>query len=176
MNNSFSDIFDNGIVRIALIGVLGILTLFLLAQTITTAENFGRPGVPATDTVTVQGSGQATLPPDVARVSFTVENTAAAVADAQAACADLDGCCVDPEPFSRAVTRVVGSYSEDLKLNAAAFVAVRAEYAELVDTAAGGMRLQCPATLFVGRHHRQRRHARFWSSRGCSVSIAFILL
>jgi hypothetical protein len=63
------------------------------------------------------------------------------VADAQAACADLDGCCVDPEPFSRAVTRVVGSYSEDLKLNAAAFVAVRAEYAELVDTAAGGMRL-----------------------------------
>lgn len=84
-NNPLYEIFDNGGVRIALIGVLAILALFLLAQTITIAADFGRPAGPATDTVTVQGSGQATLPPDVARVSFTVENTAAAVADAQAA-------------------------------------------------------------------------------------------
>lgn len=84
-NNPFHDIFDNGGVRIALMGVLGILALFLLAETITIAANFGRPDVPATDTVTVQGSGQATLPPDVARISFTVEHTAATVADAQAA-------------------------------------------------------------------------------------------
>ncbi len=83
--NHFDDIFSNGGVRIALTGALSILALFLLAQTITTAENFGRPSVPATDTVTVQGDGQATLPPDVARVSFTVEHTAPAVADAQAA-------------------------------------------------------------------------------------------
>lgn len=80
-----SEIFDNNSVRLALIGTLSILALFLLAETITVAANFGRPGVPATDTVTVQGSGQATLPPDVARVSFTVQNTAVAVADAQAA-------------------------------------------------------------------------------------------
>lgn len=84
-NNSFFDMFDNGGVRIALTGALAILALFLLAETITLATNFGRPDVPATDTVTVQGQGQATLAPDVARVSFTVENTAAAVADAQAA-------------------------------------------------------------------------------------------
>ena len=84
-NNPFDEIFSSGGVRIALIGALSILALFLLAQTITIAADFGRPGVPATDTVTVQGSGQATLPPDGARVSFTVENTAAAVADAQAA-------------------------------------------------------------------------------------------
>ncbi|MCX6788022.1 MAG: SIMPL domain-containing protein [Candidatus Kaiserbacteria bacterium] len=84
-NNPLYEIFDNGGVRIALIGALAILALFLLAQTITIAANFGRPGVPATDTVTVQGSGQATLPPDVARISFTVENKAATVADAQAA-------------------------------------------------------------------------------------------
>lgn len=84
-DHPFLNIFgDNGI-RIALTGALSILTLFLLAQTITTAENFGRPGIPATDTITVQGSGQATLPPDVARISFTVQNTAATVADAQAA-------------------------------------------------------------------------------------------
>ena len=41
--------------------------------------------MPATDTITVQGDGQATFAPDVARISFTVENTKATVADAQAA-------------------------------------------------------------------------------------------
>jgi len=38
-----------------------------------TIGNLGRPANPATDTITVQGDGQATLPPDVAKVSFTVE-------------------------------------------------------------------------------------------------------
>lgn len=85
MNNPLSEIFENGGVRLALIGTLSILALFLLAETITIATNFSRSGVPATDTITVQGSGQATLPPDVARVSFTVQNTAATVALAQAA-------------------------------------------------------------------------------------------
>ena len=86
MNNNFIDeFFSNNTVRIALTGVLSILALFLLAQTITIAENFGRSSTPATDTVTVNGTGQATLPPDVAKVSFTVQNTAPSVADAQAA-------------------------------------------------------------------------------------------
>jgi uncharacterized protein YggE len=47
--------------------------------------NFGRPSNPATDTITVNGNGQATLPPDVANISFTVQNTSASVSDAQAA-------------------------------------------------------------------------------------------
>src|ERR1035437_4037005 len=81
----FNEIFSSGGMRVALIGSLSILALFLLAQTITLAKDFGRAGTPATDTITVNGDGQATLPPDVARVSFTVENTAATVADAQAA-------------------------------------------------------------------------------------------
>ena len=76
--------FDNKSVRIALIAVLSVLALFLLAQTMIAAGNFGRPSAPATDTVTVQGNGQATLPPDVARISFTVQNTSATVSDAQA--------------------------------------------------------------------------------------------
>lgn len=84
-NNSFFDVFDNRSARIAFVGVLGILALFLLAETINITQDFGRPGVPATDTVTVNGSGRATLPPDVARVSFTVQHTDATVADAQAA-------------------------------------------------------------------------------------------
>ncbi|MDP2655376.1 MAG: SIMPL domain-containing protein [bacterium] len=84
-NNSLYEIFDNGGVRVALIGALSILALFLLAETISIAANFGRSGVPATDTITVQGDGQATMPPDVARISFTVDNTSATVAQAQEA-------------------------------------------------------------------------------------------
>lgn len=83
--NPLHDIISNVGMRGALIGVSAILSLFLLAETISVAANFGRTGVPATDTVTVNGDGRATLPPDVARVSFSVQNTAAAVADAQAA-------------------------------------------------------------------------------------------
>lgn len=86
MNNDFlSEIVSSRGARIAFISVFAMLAIFLLAQTIAVAENFGRPEMPATETITVQGSGQATLPPDVARVSFTVENTAATVALAQAA-------------------------------------------------------------------------------------------
>ena len=84
-DHPFLSIFGDNGVRIALTGALAILALFLLAQTITTAANFGRSGVPATDTVTVQGSGQATKAPDIAHISFTVQNTATTVAVAQAA-------------------------------------------------------------------------------------------
>ncbi len=94
-DNPFYEIFNNGSVRIALVGALSILALFLLAQTITTAAHFGRSGTPATDTITVQGNGQATLPPDVARVSFTVEHTAATVADAQSATTKQANAAID---------------------------------------------------------------------------------
>lgn len=84
-NNPLNEIFATNGMRGAIVGVLAILSLFLLAQTITLAKDFGRSGVPATDTITVNGDGQATLAPDVARVSFTVQNTAVSVAEAQAA-------------------------------------------------------------------------------------------
>ena len=85
MNTSLNELFDNRVVRIALVGVLSILALFLLVETISIAGSLGRTGVPATDTITVQGDGRATLAPDVARISFTVEHTASTVADAQSA-------------------------------------------------------------------------------------------
>ena len=84
-NKSLSEIFATDGVRIAFTSALVVLTLFLVAQTILLIGNFGRPGIPATDTITVNGDGQATLPPDVAKISFTVQNTAATVVDAQAA-------------------------------------------------------------------------------------------
>jgi len=86
MNSEFmNEALGNRAIRIAVTAVLGFLALFLLVATISSLKNMGRSSNPATDVITVQGEGQATLPPDVARVSFTVENTAPAVADAQAA-------------------------------------------------------------------------------------------
>ena len=81
----FHDLFGNGMVRIALVGTLAILALFLLAEAASVAENLGRPTAPASDTITVSGDGTAVLPPDIAHITFSVENTAKAVADAQAA-------------------------------------------------------------------------------------------
>jgi len=86
MNDNFlCKVCDTKGVRIVGICVFVMLALFLLVQTMSTLSNLNRQANPATDTITVQGDGQATLPPDVARVSFTVENTKATVADAQAA-------------------------------------------------------------------------------------------
>jgi hypothetical protein len=72
-------------VRISFIGVCTILALFLAAETMSVAGNLGRPAAPATDTITVQGDGRATMPPDVSHVSFTIENSAKTVSDAQGA-------------------------------------------------------------------------------------------
>ncbi|MDE1944143.1 MAG: SIMPL domain-containing protein [Patescibacteria group bacterium] len=83
--NLVHDLFYNAGLRVAVIGVLAILALFLVAETVAVAQDFGRPGNPATDVITVTGDGQATVAPDVAHISFTVQNTAPQVADAQAA-------------------------------------------------------------------------------------------
>ena len=85
MTNDDIHEFFGGSVRIAIIGVLAILALFLLAETASVAQDFGRPSNPATDTITVSADGQATMAPDVARVSFSVQNTAKTVSAAQAA-------------------------------------------------------------------------------------------
>jgi len=94
-NNSLYEIFDSKGVRVALVITLAILALFLLAQTMNTFGNLSRSGVPATDTITVQGDGQATLAPDVARISFSVENTLATVAEAQDATTKQANAAID---------------------------------------------------------------------------------
>src|SRR3989338_4392732 len=84
-HNPWHGLMYNAGVRVAVIGVLAILALFLAAETVSIAQDLGRSGNPATDTITVQGEGRATVPPNVAHISFSVENTAAIVSDAQAA-------------------------------------------------------------------------------------------
>jgi len=93
--HTFCNLFDAKGVRVSLVCVLTLLALFLLVQTINTLGDLGRSGVPATDTVTVQGNGQATLPPDVARVSFSVQHTALAVSDAQDATTKQANAAID---------------------------------------------------------------------------------
>lgn len=96
MNNGFfSDLFESKGMRIASVSAVGLLALFLFAQTVATMQGLGRSGVPATDTITVQGSGRATLAPDVARVTFTVQNTAVTVAEAQAATTKQTNAAID---------------------------------------------------------------------------------
>ena len=53
----------------------------------------------------------------------------------------LDGMFPDTAPFVQAVTLVLGTHSDDMKLTVVSFIAVRAKYADLVGTLAGGMRL-----------------------------------
>lgn len=86
---------DNNNVRVAILVMFVTLSLFLLAETINVVQTLGRPGVPATDTITVTGQGEATMAPDVARISFSVENTAATVADAQEATTKQANAAID---------------------------------------------------------------------------------
>lgn len=83
-NDSFADFLNSRAIRAGVASVVALLGLFLLVQTVGAVQNFGRPGAPATDTITVNAAGQATMAPDVARVTMTVENRAATVAAAQA--------------------------------------------------------------------------------------------
>jgi uncharacterized protein YggE len=57
-------------IRVAIIGVLAILALYLFALTIATVENFGTSANPPTNTITVTGEGMATAVPDTATISF----------------------------------------------------------------------------------------------------------
>ncbi len=84
MNDTpISGIFSTRGARVGVVSVLGMLALFLLVETIDGLKTLGRAESPATDTITVQGNGEAMMAPDVAYVSFTMQNKADTVADAQ---------------------------------------------------------------------------------------------
>ena len=81
MNQLMNELSNNRIIRVAFVAVLILLALFLLAKTWDTA--FGRaPGDPL-NTITVEGTGRSAAVPDVARITFTVMESASTVAAAQ---------------------------------------------------------------------------------------------
>jgi uncharacterized protein YggE len=71
-------------IKIAVIGVLVILALFLLVETVSVSQNLGTSANPPTNTISVTGAGTATAVPDTATVSFGATATAPDVATAQA--------------------------------------------------------------------------------------------
>lgn len=70
-------------VRLAATAALVFLALFLAAKAFDAFGNLGRSTIYPTSTITVEGTGEATAIPDVARISFSVTEKATTVADAQ---------------------------------------------------------------------------------------------
>ncbi len=83
MNETLTDMTTNRTVRMAVVAVLAILALFLLVKTVDSLGEVGRSDMPAMNTITVNGTGTATLAPDVARITFSVMHDASTVAAAQ---------------------------------------------------------------------------------------------
>ncbi len=85
MNESWQDtiVRISRPVRYAAASALGILALFLLVATLDALANFGTPDSPYMNTITVEGTGEATAVPDIASIGFSVTETAVTVAEAQ---------------------------------------------------------------------------------------------
>jgi uncharacterized protein YggE len=74
-------------VRIAAAAALGMLALFLLVKTFDVYARFGEGDTPQVNTITVSGTGNSSATPDIAKISFTVQESAADVKSAQDAAA-----------------------------------------------------------------------------------------
>jgi len=63
--------------------VLVLLALFLLVKTVDAFDRMGKSPYSGPNVITVTGTGKAETPPTIARIIFTVEETAGTVAEAQ---------------------------------------------------------------------------------------------
>lgn len=70
-------------VRFAAAAALAVLALFLLVKTFDAMARFGEGETPMVNTITVSGTGTSSATPDVATITFTVQETAASVKEAQ---------------------------------------------------------------------------------------------
>lgn len=85
MNDMMQTVSNNKAVRVSIVLVLGVLSLFLLVKTIDAFDGIGRNDSPIMNTITVTGEGRSAAAPDIARITYSVMETAATVADAQKA-------------------------------------------------------------------------------------------
>ena len=72
-------------VRYAAAAALGMLAIYLLVMTGDQIRRFGYGDNPPVNTITVTGTGKSAVVPDIAYISFDVQESAPVVADAQAA-------------------------------------------------------------------------------------------
>lgn len=82
MNDFWNDFGNNRHIRLAATCVLVILSLFLLALTVKAFSNLDRNEYPQTS-ISIEGVGSATSMPDIAAISFMVQEEASTVAAAQ---------------------------------------------------------------------------------------------
>lgn len=78
-----SSLFKDPFVKYSLVGVFAILSLFLLAKTLSTVDSIARARTDG-PTITVSGTGKTSTPPTIAQINFTVDERAKTEADAQA--------------------------------------------------------------------------------------------
>lgn len=83
MQDFFTELGSGKWVRAAAVAVLALLALFLLLISIDKLQNLGRDTIYPVKTITVMGEGEATVVPDIARITFTVQETAGSVSVAQ---------------------------------------------------------------------------------------------
>ncbi len=81
MNQLMNELSSNKVIRGAAAAVLIVLALFLVAQTWNAV--FDKGPNEYVNTITVEGTGRSAAVPDIARITFTVTESAANVADAQ---------------------------------------------------------------------------------------------
>ncbi len=83
--NMVDEFFGNKGVRISAVVALGVLSLFLVAKTWAVVDGLSRTQIGNVATITVTGTGKASLAPNVALIGFTVQENATTVAAAQEA-------------------------------------------------------------------------------------------
>lgn len=76
-----NELMGNKMIRYAVLSVLVLLSLFLLTKTWDQA--FGKGQFEPINAITVEGSGEVSLVPDIAQISFTITESATTVAAAQ---------------------------------------------------------------------------------------------
>lgn len=78
-------LFDNKVAKTSVLAVLVLLALFLFVQTLQgfMQLRYVGSGIPPTNTISVEGTGEVFAVPDIARISFSVQFEAETVAAAQ---------------------------------------------------------------------------------------------
>jgi uncharacterized protein YggE len=69
--------------RWAAVAVLAVLALFLLVKTFDALARYGEGDNPQVNTITVSGTGSSSATPDIAKITFTVQESASTVQAAQ---------------------------------------------------------------------------------------------
>jgi uncharacterized protein YggE len=124
-------------VRIAATVALGMLALFLLVKTFDAYARIGEGDTPQVNTITVTGTGTSSATPNIAKISFTVQESAADVKTAQTAATKKTNDAL-------AALKALGVADKDVKTTA---YTVSPQYA--TDVPSCGVGIICPRPMIA---------------------------